>query len=313
MNIKWLKDSKLHRAGLLTWYFLKLLKQTAAAWWLRDPFRNSSVIAYYTIFSLPGLMVIIVNVLGYAFGTQRASDEILNQVKSTMGARVAESFNTIISSTLTNDDFTLSSAIGLATLLFGATGVFIQMQVSLNNIWGVEPHPKRAWLKFIKDRFFSFGIVLTVGFLLLVSLLLSTALSAVSTWLSYRFTLPLNTVFYAIDVCISLSVATFLFSAIFKFLPDVEIDWKDVWGGALLTSILFIVAKFLLSFYLAQSDPTSAYGAAGSIVLTMLWVSYSTMLLLFGAEFTRVYAQFRGQRIQTSEFAAQEEPHKTVQ
>lgn len=307
MALKWhnkkRKAKKVYRGSLT---FLKLLKKTTFRWWARDPFRNSSVISYYTIFALPGLMVIIVNLLGYFFGTHRASEEILSQVSNTMGPRVAESLNTIINSTQDVDDLTLSSMAGLAALLFGATGVFIQMQVSLNAVWGVEPQPKRAWLKFIKDRFFSFGIVLTVGFLLLVSLLLSTALSVVSTWLSLRFSLPLSGFFHLIDLCISLSAATFLFSAIFKFLPDAEINWQDVWGGALLTSGMFIVAKFLLSFYLAQSDPTSAYGAAGSIVLTMLWVSYSSMLLLFGAEYTRAYAEHRGQKVKASEFAQED-------
>ena len=280
-----------------------LFKETAIKWYERDPFRSSTVIAYYTIFSLPGLLVIIINTAGYFFGQEQVSQKVISQIDKSIGSNAAQAVTTIIHNAGQGESLTISSIVGLATLLFGATGVFFQLQKSLNMVWGVEPQPKRKWLKFIIDRLFSFGIILTVGFLLLVSLLLSTVLSAISAWISLRFTLPLNALFYLLDLSVSLAAITFLFAAIFKILPDAEVGWRDVWVGALVTSLLFVIAKFSLSYYFGQSQPAWAYGAAGSIVLIMLWVSYSSMLLLFGAEFTRVYAMRRGHYVPATEIA----------
>ena len=170
-------------------------------------------------------------------------------------------------------------------------------------MWEVKPQPKRKLLKLVMDRLFSFGLILVVGFLLLVSLVLSTVLSMISNWVAAYFSDSLNIVFRLLDLSISLGVITLLFAAIYKFLPDVEIEWRDVWIGALVTSLLFVLAKFALGFYFAYSDPGSTYGAAGSIILIMLWVSYAGMILFFGAEFTRVYARRHGRRISPSEFA----------
>jgi membrane protein len=168
----------------------------------------------------------------------------------------------------------------------------------LNKIWEVKPKEKtkQMILELIKDRLFSFGLILAVGFLLLVSLVISTAIGAVSEWVSHRFSESLAVVFSVLDILVSIGVITLLFAAIYKFLPDVKITWRDVWPGALLTSILFVIAKFLLGLYLGKSDPGSTYGAAGSIILIMLWVSYAGVILLFGAEFTRVYIRSKSDR-----------------
>lgn len=280
-----------------------LLKETFTQWINRDPFRNSTVIAYYTIFSMPGLLIIIINLTGYFFEQQAVSDEIDQQIRALIGGKAAEDVQAIVSNANQSKGFTVSSIISLATLLFGATGVFYQLQQTLNLMWEVKPQPKRKLLKLVMDRLFSFGLILVVGFLLLVSLVLSTVLSMISNWVAAYFSDSLNIVFRLLDLSISLGVITLLFAAIYKFLPDVEIEWRDVWIGALVTSLLFVLAKFALGFYFAYSDPGSTYGAAGSIILIMLWVSYAGMILFFGAEFTRVYARRHGRRISPSEFA----------
>ncbi|HSX84087.1 MAG TPA: YihY/virulence factor BrkB family protein [Cellvibrio sp.] len=280
-----------------------LLKETFTQWISRDPFRNSTVIAYYTIFSMPGLLIIIFNLAGYFFEQQAVSNEIDQQIRALVGAKAAEDVRAIVSNANQSKGFTISSIISLATLLFGATGVFYQIQQTLNLMWEVKPQPKRKLLKLVMDRLFSFGLILVVGFLLLVSLVLSTVLSMISNWVAAYFSDSLNVVFRLLDISISLGVITLLFAAIYKFLPDVEIEWRDVWIGALVTSLLFVLAKFALGLYFAYSDPGSAYGAAGSIILIMLWVSYAGMILFFGAEFTRVYARRHGRRIMPSEFA----------
>ena len=280
-----------------------LLKETFTQWINRDPFRNSTVIAYYTIFSMPGLRIIIINLTGYFFEQQAVSDEIDQQIRALIGGKAAEDVQAIVSNANQSKGFTVSSIISLATLLFGATGVFYQLQQTLNLMWEVKPQPKRKLLKLVMDRLFSFGLILVVGFLLLVSLVLSTVLSMISNWVAAYFSDSLNIVFRLLDLSISLGVITLLFAAIYKFLPDVEIEWRDVWIGALVTSLLFVLAKFALGFYFAYSDPGSTYGAAGSIILIMLWVSYAGMILFFGAEFTRVYARRHGRRISPSEFA----------
>lgn len=284
--------------------FAVLLRDTAVQWLGRDPFRNSAVISYYTIFSLPGLLVIVINLAGYFFGRDEVANEITSHVESLIGRETAGYIKTIITSASRQEGTTLSSVVSIATILFGATGVFYQVQYTMNIMWEVQPQPRHRWyLQFILDRIFSFGLILAVGFLLLVSLILSTSLSVLSNWVSARFSDSLVVVFRFLDLAVSFSIITLLFASIFKFLPDAEIRWRDVWVGAVLTSALFVVAKFALGFYFSHSNPGSTYGAAGSVVLIMLWVTYSGLILLFGAEFTRVYSNRYGRRIQPAEFA----------
>lgn len=271
--------------------FWELIRDTAIKWNDREPFTNSAIIAYYTIFSLPGLLVIVINIAGYFYGTDEVTQDVTNDIGAlTGGGDTAEDIRGIISNASASQGSTWASIIGIATLLYGATGIFYQVQQILNKMWEVKPQAKQKFLKLLKDRLFSFGLVLAVGFLLLVSLVLSTILSAFSTWVSSHLSESLNFLFKTIDILISLGMITLLFAAIYKFLPDAKVRWRYVWGGAFLTSILFVAAKFALGFYFGKSNPASTYGAAGSIVLIMLWVSYAGLILLFGAEFTKVYA-----------------------
>lgn len=280
-----------------------LLKETAIKWIGRDPFRNSTVIAYYTIFSMPGLLVIIINIAGYFFGDDAVTHRISGQVGQMIGDDAARAVEAIVARASQHKESTISSLVGIGTLIFGATGVFYQLQQTLNLVWEVKPQTKQKFLKLALDRIFSFGIILAVGFLLLVSLVLSTTLTVLSDWVAVYLSSHLNIVFRVLDFSLSLAVITFLFAAIFKYLPDAEIQWRDVRIGALLTALLFVLAKYALSLYFAHSDPASAYGAASSIILIMLWVTYAGMILLFGAEFTRVYAEHYGTHVKPKEFA----------
>ena len=289
----------LHKAKTLA----QLFHHTFIQWLAREPFRSTAVIAFYTIFSLPGLLVIIINLAGYFYGDEAVTRRISSEIEAMIGSNTAKDIEAIIANASVHKDFTFSSLMGLGTLIFGATGVFYQLQHTLNQIWEVKPAPKRKLLKMVIDRLFSFGLILAVGFLLLVSLVLSTLLSVLSSWVSVYFSDLFNILFRLIDFTFSLGVITLLFAAIFKFLPDAIVPWRYVWRGALLTALLFVLAKFALGFYFSHSEPASAYGAAGTIILIMLWVSYAGLILLFGAEFTRIYADSCGEKIQPVDFA----------
>ncbi|HYC86216.1 MAG TPA: YihY/virulence factor BrkB family protein [Chryseosolibacter sp.] len=287
--------------------FGALFKDTYREWSEREPFSNSIIVAYYTIFSLPGLLVIIVNLAGYFFGHEAVTSQISSQVGGLVGGDTARSIEEMVANASKSEGTGLATVLSVATLLFGATGVFYQIQQILNKMWEVKPKPKQKLLKLVRDRVFSFGLVLVIGFLLLVSLVLSAAVTTVSKWVSSNISESLVVLFSAVDIVLSIGVSTLLFAAIYKFLPDAKIRWKDVWVGALLTSVLFVIAKFLLGLYFGHSNPGSTYGAAGSIILIMLWVSYAGMILLFGAEFTKVYADTYGVKIEPTEGAVSTE------
>lgn len=278
--------------------FWSLLTETFRLWKDRDPFNSSVIISYYTIFSLPGLLVIIINLTGAIFGTEAVTHQISGQISGMVGQDTAKDIEGMIGSVSNQDGTVLSTVLSIATLLFGATGVFYQLQQILNKMWNVKPKPKGKILKLVKDRVFSFGLILVVGFLLLVSLVLSASLSALNTWISQALSDSVNILFKALDIILSLGMITLLFAAIYKFLPDARIRWRDVWAGALLTGVFFVVAKFALGVYFGNSNPGSAYGAAGTVILIMLWVSYAGMIILFGAEFTKVYANRYGKHIE---------------
>ncbi|HEU5148468.1 MAG TPA: YihY/virulence factor BrkB family protein [Chryseosolibacter sp.] len=286
----------------------KSLKKTAKSFGDLEPFNMSIVIAYYTIFSLPGLLVIIVSIAGYFFGQEAVTGQVTQQIGGVIGGNTASDIEKIIARAAVNEKTTLASILGVATLLFGATGVFYNLQQIFNKIWEVKPKPKGKILKLVKDRVFSFGLILVIGFLLLVSLLLSAALSALSAWVSSHVSESLKVVFKVLDILVSLGVITLLFAAMFKFLPDAKVRWRTVWVGAVVTALLFVVAKFLLGLYFGQSEPGSTYGAAGTIVLIMLWVSYAGIILLFGGLFTRVYANEMGHVTAPSSHAEDSEP-----
>jgi membrane protein len=285
--------------------FWAVFKETYVAWDARGPFASSAVIAYYTIFSLPGLLVIIINVAGYFFGKEAVTNQLTGEVQGIVGKETAVYIQDIIAKASQTEGSVISSIIGIVTLLFGATGVFYNVQQLFNKIWEVVPAPKakQKFLKLVRDRIFSFGLIIVVGFLMLVSLVISAVLTAVSTWVTSHLSESLLIVFNVLDFIFSIGIITLLFAAMFKYLPDVKLKWHAVWPGALLTTVLFVIAKYLLGLYFGNSDPASTYGAAGSVILIMLWVSYSGLILLFGVEFTRIWSKKSGERPRPVEYA----------
>lgn len=275
-----------------------ILKLTFKRWYARDPLNNSIIISFYTIFSLPGLLVILINVVGYFYTKDQITTRIAGQIQALMGGDTAKDIESMIGKASEHKETVVSTILGIATLLFGATGVFYQIQQMLNKIWEVKPKVKTSHiiLELIMDRLLSFGLILVVGFLLLVSLVLSAGLGALGDWISAHLSVSFNILFRLLDIVISVGAVTVLFAAIFKFLPDTKVHWRDVWTGAFITAVLFVIAKFALGLYFGKSDPGSTYGAAGSIILIMLWVSYSGLILLFGAEFTHVQIQQKEKR-----------------
>lgn len=282
---------------------IQLIKTTAELWWERDPFRQSAIIAYYAIFSLPGLLVLIITITGYFFGTSNVNQKMIAQVSEMMGADTATQINSILISVNESKSNVMASVIGAAILILGSVGVFIELQKSLNIIWGVKAIPQQGIWLFIRVRLFSFGLILAIAFLLLVSLVISTALVALNKFIQINSIGILVEIFYVLNFAFSIGVISALFALMFKFLPDVNIKWKDVWLGSLFTGILFTLGKTALAYYFGKANPASIYGAAGSIILILLWVSYSSMILFFGAEFTATYSKMYSGKILPSKIA----------
>ncbi len=280
-----------------------LLKETFNNWNEHDPWRMSAVIAYYAIFSLPGLLIVIIKVVGYFIGDREVSAELNATIEAQMGRQAAAQMQTIIDQSNNSEGFTIATIVGIGSLIFGATGVFYHVKESLNTMWEVEVRPQKAWLKLIKDRLFSFSMVLIIGFLMLMSLVVSSLITFFSDYLNAVFPDYGPMFFSVVNILVSFLIITVLFALMFKVLPDAKVRWRDVWVGAVVTSILFVIGKTLIGLYLGYSDPGSAYGAAGSIILILLWVSYTSLILFFGAEFTQTYGRRHGMEIIPVEFA----------
>jgi membrane protein len=272
--------------------FPVLLKEAFNQWWNEDrPFEQAAALAYYTIFSMAPILVIAISVAGVVFGREAAQQQVVTALSDFVGKDGGTAIQTMIdnASKQQTAESIFAMIIGVALLLFGAGGVVGQLQNSLNMIWGVEPRPDRGWLGFLRERFISYAMVLGVGFLLLVSLAVSAALAAFDAFLQNSIA-EAGWILQVVHFVVSLGLVSFMFAAIYRFIPDARISWKDVVAGAVMTAILFNVGKFLIAFYLGQSSVTSVYGAAGSLVTLLLWVYYSALIFFFGAELTQVYA-----------------------
>jgi len=281
-----------------------ILKKALAKWWAKDPFRESAIIAYYAIFALPGLLVVILTSAGYFFGNDAVNNHITAQFTSTMGADTAEQVQNIILQASEAKNSVLATIIGIIIMIVGATAVFAQFQKSLNTIWEVKlDESKYGIWSFVRIRLFSFGLIVTIAFLLIVSLVISALLSALGSWLSGHFSETFFVALLLVNFILSFAILTVLFALMFKFLPDAKIKWKHVWIGSVVTAFLFDIGKFGLGLYFGKLNPGDGYGAASSIILIMLWVSYSSMIVFFGAEFTRAYADFISGRVAPSEIA----------
>ena len=274
-----------------------LLFKSAASEWSNDKApRLGASLSYYTIFSLAPVLLMVIAVAGLALGAQAAQGKIVAQLSGLLGAEAAQAIQTILEKASHHGRGVVATVVGFATLIVGATGVMIELQDALNTVWKVVAKPGRGLKGIIRDRLLSFGIVLGFGFLLLVSLVLSAAVALIDSWVG-GFIPGWVIVGYVLSYGLSLGLVALVLAAIFKILPDVKIAWRDVWVGALVTSVLFHVGKFGISLYISKASVASTFGAAGSLAVLLVWVYYSSQIVLFGAEFTRVYANKYGTRV----------------
>lgn len=266
-------------------------------------FRMSAALAFYTIFSIAPILILILSVANYFIGKNAVEGEVYGQIKSFVGDDAALQIQQIIANTMLSGQIGFAAVISAAVLLFTATGVFTEIQDSINIIWCLKPKPKKGWLRLIINRLISFSMLISLAFLLMVTLLVNALLSTLGNRLAHM--LPQISVYYAylINVGLTFLVTVLLFGAIFKVLPDAHIKWRHVIGGAVFTALLFLLGKWAISIYLGHSKVNTTFGAAGSTMIVILWVYYSSIILYIGAEFTKHYAQWRGSGIYPNDYA----------
>lgn len=285
-----------------------LLKATVVEWNDDNAARVAASLSFYTLLSIAPLMILSIGIAGIALGEDSARTQIVHQVSSLIGPQAAGALDAVVASANHSESGTLSAIIGLIVLFFGASGVFGELQYALDTIWGVKPKPERGLMGIVKDRLFSFSLVIGVAFVLLVSLVISAVLSGVGAFMADL--LPGGALLWqAVNLGVSLGVITVLFALIYKVVPDAEIRWRDVWVGSFVTAVLFNIGKYALGFYLGRSTVASSYGAAGSVVALVVWVYYSSQLVFLGAEFTQVFARRFGQQIRPSKNAVLIDDH----
>ena len=288
-----------------------VIKTSFKDWLAKDPFRESAVIAYYAIFSLPGLLVVIMTLAGYFFGREAVNNQVAAQFTSTMGAETAKQIQDMIVQASKLRNSLVATVIGIITILIGATGVFAEFQIALNNTWQVKLDTTKSGIwNIIRVRLFSFGLIVSIAFLLIVSLVISALISAFGDWLTGHFSDSFLLILQVLNIGLSFFILSILFALMFKFLPDAKIKWKHVWIGSFVTTFLFEIGKFALGFYFGKANPGTGYGAAGSVILIMLWVTYSSMIVLYGAEFTHAYANMYSGKVAPTEIAKTEVPVK---
>ncbi|MGV3684195.1 MAG: YihY/virulence factor BrkB family protein [Daejeonella sp.] len=265
--------------------------------------KMSASLAYYTTFAIAPLLLIIVSLAGIIYGQEAAQGKVFAELNKFVGADAANQIQETIKNISESQESTLAIIIGFATLFIGTTGVFIEIQDSINHIWRVKAKPKKGWIKLITNRVLSFSMVIGLGFLLIVSLVINGLVLALSAKLQIYFPDVAILFVNIFNLILTFIVISALFGIIFKYLPDVQIGWKDVRMGAFFTATLFMLGKFLIGLYIEQVGPGSAYGAAGSLIVILIWVYYTASILFFGAEFTQVYADCYGGKIKPAEYA----------
>jgi membrane protein len=260
-------------------------------------------LAYYTVFSMAPMLVVIISLCGIFLGREAVEGQIYAQLAGFLGPDTAIQLQEIIKKASIGDKGNIAMIIGIVTLLIGATSVFAEIQDSINTIWGLKPKPKRGWLKMLQNRFLSFSVIISLGFILLVSLAVTGLVDALSERLRASYPDVWVVVFYIFNQLLTFGIVSLIFAVVFKVLPDAKIRWKDVFAGSVVTALLFMIGKFGISFYISQSDVGSTYGAAGSLVVVLLWAYYSSLILYFGAEFTKAYAVKYGEEIHPNSYA----------
>ncbi|MEO1392993.1 MAG: YihY/virulence factor BrkB family protein [Cyanobacteria bacterium J06634_5] len=282
--------------------FWSLLKQTVAEWQRDKVSRLAAALAYYTTFSLAPVLIIVIAIASFLFEQSTVQTRLLEQMQGLLGENAAGLIEEMLSSKSQGSEGFWATVISVGFLILGASGLFIQLQDALNTVWNVVPKKDQGLWGLIRDRLLSFGMVLVIGFLLLVSLMLSAGITALGNLFGQALA-GWDIGLQIINLGLSFGVITLLFGLIYKILPDAKISWSDVWIGAAMTSLLFTIGKYLIGLYLGNSSVASAYGAAGSFVVLLLWIYYSSQILLFGAEFTQVYANRFGSNIRPDEHA----------
>ena len=272
------------------------------AWWDDDVLRLGASLAYYTLFAIAPILLVATAVAGMVFGAEAVRGEIVGQLDHLVGREGGRAVQSLLEGASQPREGVLATVLGSIAFVVAATGAFLELQAALNTIWRVKLKPGAHLKAFLVDRLRSFGLVVAVGFLLMVSLAVTAALAALSGWLARRSP-SIPVVWSTVNVLASVVVTTALFALLYRFLPDVRLRWRDVMTGAFVTAVLFTIGQQLIGLYLGQSSVASSYGAAGSVMILLLWVYYSCQILLFGAEFTRVYAQGHGARPHPEPFA----------
>ncbi|MDB5202282.1 MAG: hypothetical protein JWQ27_1691 [Ferruginibacter sp.] len=284
-------------------FFLRFNKQVFSEFIADNVLKYSASLAYYTILSLAPLLILILYIFGKIFGKDAVSGELYSEIKDMVGSDAAIEIQNAIGNIHLSGGNVVATGIGVIILLIGATGIFGEMQDSLNKIWGLRTKTRKVWWKLLIDRLISFSLILSLGFVLIVSLALNALVAALSTRIITLFAGVGETLIVVIDNLISLLITTILFGTIFKVLPDAKIKWKDVFVGALITSLLFMLGKYGIGLYLGKSKLANIYGAAGSVMIIMIWVYYSSAILYLGAVFTKVYATNFGGKIYPNDYS----------
>jgi membrane protein len=281
----------------------QILKQTAIDFVNYRITTLSAALAYYTIFSIAPMLLIIITLCDFFYGRAAIEGTIYHQLASIVGSNAALQIQELIKNATISNQFSWASVIGVITLIIAATSMFGTIQDSINMIWRLKAKPKKGWVKFLLNRLLSFSMLVTMGFILLVSLVINALMETLSTRLLHLLPGAAFSVAYVTNLVITFVAITFLFAIIFKVLPDAKIKWSDVMIGAITTAILFMLGKFAIGFYLGKSKVSTTYGAAGSLVIILLWVYYSAIILYFGAAFTRVYVECKGRQIYPNDYA----------
>ncbi|CAM4047577.1 MULTISPECIES: YihY/virulence factor BrkB family protein [Flavobacterium] len=280
-----------------------LLKQTYQEFDADNGIKLSASLSYYTIFSLPPLLIIILSIFSFFFGRDAVTGRFFSQINGMVGNKAAIQIQETIKNIELSDSNTFAAIFGGIMLLIGASGVFAEIQSSINFIWGLKAKPNKGIMKFVKNRLMSFSMIASVGFLLMVSLMVNTVMDVINARLLIYFPNTAVYIFYIVNILILFVTTTMLFAIIFKTLPDGEIAWKDALIGSSFTSFFFMFGKFAIGFYLGSSTVATVYGAAGSVIIILIWVYYSAIILYFGAEFTKVYSNEKGKKIIPNSYA----------
>jgi len=289
---------------------LQILKGTFTGFVDDRALKLSAALSYYTIFSLAPLLLLMISLAGVFFGHDAIQGQVFSEINGLIGNEAAAQVQEIIKNMELSGKTNIAVIIGAITLIIGATSVFGEIQDSINIIWRVKAKPKRGWVKLLKDRLLSSSLIVGLGFLLVVSLMVNGALLALSDLLKSYFPEVTIFIFHVINIVVSFAVITLLFGVVFKVLPDAKIAWKHVRIGAFFTACLFLLGRLLIGIYIETTSAGSAYGAAGSLIVILVWVYYTAAILYFGAEFTRVYAEYSGARIEPADYAVYVEQHE---